>query len=150
MYANTNRNVTAGLPLFMQEGGEAKIAQLSRELTVYLNLLNADPATMIRDYTLVALNPDTVKPHCVGKEQARDIQSWFDSKKTKKELFEWFGCGTHTVDGKSWCCGGMGSRWADKEINGRKVRFAFYKPEKNIMPEQLKHCRYQIILDASA
>ena len=32
----------------------------------------------------------------------------------------------HKVDGDKWCCGGLGSRWADTTLNGKKVRIAFY------------------------
>jgi hypothetical protein len=143
-----NMEVSNNLPLFMREGGMEEIARRRKELETYLKLLNANPAQMIRGHTLVVLNPTTLDPNEVGEQQAKDIQKWFDTPKTKQEIREWLGCGKHKVDGKSWCAGDMGSRWADKKINGRQVRFAFYA-DKDQKPEHLKHLAYTIAIDAS-
>lgn len=140
--------ISDNLPLFMREGGMEEIDRRRKELATYLKLLNANPEQMIRGHTLVCLNQATLDPNEVGAEQARDIKKWFDTPKTKQEIREWLGCGTHKVDGKSWCSGEMGSRWADKKINGRPVRFAFYK-DKEQKPAHLKHLAYSIIIDAS-
>ena len=151
--SNAQRNsgdleVSEDLPLFMREGGEAEIEKRRKELETYLKLLNANPAQMIRGHTLVVLNPSTLDPELVGEQQARDIRKWFDTPKTKQEINMWLGCGTHKADGKSWNCGFMGSRWADKKINGRMVRFAFYA-DKDQKPAHLKHLAYTIAIDAS-
>jgi len=143
-----NMEVKDELPLFMREGGEEEIEKRRKELETYLKLLNANPQQMIAKHTLVCLNPATIDPNEVGAEQARDIKKWFDTPKTKQEIREWFGCGKHKADGKSWNCGFMGSRWADKKINGRMVRFAFYA-DKDKKPAHLKHLAYSIVLDAS-
>jgi len=143
-----NMEVSSELPLFMREGGEEEIDKRRKELETYLKLLNANPEQMIRGHTLVILNQATLDPNEVGAEQARAIQKWFDTPKTKQEIREWLGCGTHKADGKSWNCGFMGSRWADKKINGRPVRFAFYA-DKDKKPPHLKHLAYSIIIDAS-
>ena len=151
--SNAQRNsgdleVSEDLPLFMREGGEAEIEKRRKELETYLKLLNANPEQMIRGHTLVVLNPSTLDAGLVGEQQAKDIQKWFDTPKTKQEIREWLGCGTHKADGKSWNCGFMGSRWADKKINGRMVRFAFYA-DKDQKPAHLKHLAYTIAIDAS-
>lgn len=151
--SNAQRNsgdleVSEDLPLFMREGGEAEIEKRRKELETYLKLLNANPEQMIRGHTLVVLNPSTLDPELVGEQQARDIRKWFDTPKTKQEINLWLGCGTHKADGKSWNCGFMGSRWADKKINGRMVRFAFYA-DKDQKPAHLKHLAYTIAIDAS-
>jgi len=143
-----NMKVSNDLPLFMREGGMEEIARRRKELETYLKLLNANPEQMIRGHTLVILNPATLDPNQVGEQQAKDIRKWFDTPQTKQEINRWLGCGTHKVDGKSWCAGEMGSRWADKKINGRQVRFAFYA-DKDQKPEHLKHLAYSIAIDAS-
>jgi hypothetical protein len=139
--------ISTDLPLYMREGGKEEIQRRRKELETYLKLLNRDPATMINKHTFVCLNPATLDPEMVGEQQAKDIREWFGDK-TQEELNRWLGCGTHKVDGKSWCCGELGSRWADKKINGRQVRFAFYA-DKDQKPEHLKHLAYSIVLDAS-
>ena len=136
------------LPLFMQEGGEKKIEKLRTELKTYLNLLNANPQQILKNHTYMALNPDTLNPEEVGEQMASDIKKWWNTTDTKREIREWLCSGNHKVDGKSWCCGSMGSRWADKRINGRPVRFAFYA-DKDQKPQHLKHLAYSIIIDAS-
>jgi hypothetical protein len=136
------------LPLFMRDGGEEEIERRRKELETYLNLLNKNPEQMIRGHTYVALNPETLNPAQVGEQQAKDIRKWFDTPLTKIEIREWLGCGKHKADGKSWNCGFMGSRWADKKINGRQVRFAFYA-DKDKKPAELKHLAYSIVIDAS-
>jgi hypothetical protein len=151
--SNHHRNtggmkVSNDLPLFMREGGMEEIARRRKELETYLKLLNANPEQMIRGHTLVMLNQATLDPNQVGEQQAKDIRKWFDTPQTKQEINRWLGCGTHKVDGKSWCAGEMGSRWADKKINGRQVRFAFYA-DKDQKPEHLKHLAYSIAIDAS-
>jgi len=145
---NLDMKVSSELPLFMREGGDVEIEKRRKELETYLKLLNANPEQMIRGHTLVMLNPATLDAGMVGAEQARDIQKWFDTPKTKQEIREWLGCGKHKADGKSWNCGFMGSRWADKKINGRMVRFAFYA-DKDTKPAHLKHLAYTISIDAS-
>jgi len=140
-------HISTDLPLYMREGGKEEIQRRKKELETYLKLLNRDPATMINKHTFVCLNPATLDPEMVGEQQAKDIREWFGDK-TQEELNRWLGCGTHKVDGKSWCCGELGSRWADKKINGRQVRFAFYA-DKDQKPEHLKHLAYSIVLDAS-
>jgi len=140
-------HISTDLPLYMREGGKEEIQRRKKELETYLKLLNADPATMINNHTFVCLNPATLDPEMVGEQQAKDIREWFGDK-TQEELNRWLGCRTHKVDGKSWCCGELGSRWADKKINGRQVRFAFYA-DKDQKPEHLKHLAYSIVLDAS-
>lgn len=139
--------VSTELPLYMREGGEAEIQRRKKELETYLKLLNADPATMINKHTFVCLNPATLDPSAVGEKQAKEIREWFGDK-TQMEMNRWLGCGTHKVDGKSWSCGFLGSRWADKKINGRQVRFAFYA-DKDQKPEHLKHLAYSLVIDAS-
>lgn len=151
--SNAQRNsgdmkVSNDLPLYMREGGEAEIDRRRKELETYLNLLNRNPEQMIRGHTLVVLNPSTLDAGLVGEQQAKDIRKWFDTPKTKQEINMWLGCGTHKADGKSWNCGFLGSRWADKKINGRQVRFAFYA-DKDQKPEHLKHLAYTIAIDAS-
>ncbi|NQX03141.1 hypothetical protein HQ447_20985, partial [bacterium] len=144
---NMDLKVSNDLPLYMREGGEAEIEKRRKELETYLRLLNADPSTMINKHTFVCLNPATLDPSAVGEQQAKDIKEWFGDK-TQREINRWLGCGTHKVDGKSWSCGFLGSRWADKKINGRQVRFAFYA-DKDQKPEHLKHLAYSIAIDAS-
>jgi hypothetical protein len=136
------------LPLFMREGGEAEIERRRKELETYLKLLNKNPEQMLRNHTFVALNPATLNPEQVGEQQVKDIKEWFAKPQTKMEIWEWLHCGKHKADGKSWNCGFMGSRWADKKINGRPVRFAFYA-DKDQKPEHLKHLAYSIVLDPS-
>ena len=145
---NTKSSISTETPLFMREGGEAEIDRRRKELATYLKLLNANPEQMIRNHTFVCLNPSTLDPKMVGEEQANEIKRWFGTEQTKRELKQWLGCGTHKVDGKSWSCGFLGSRWADKKINGRMVRFAFYA-DKDEKPDHLKHLSYSIMLDAS-
>ena len=139
--------ISTDLPLYMREGGREEIQRRKKELETYLRLLNADPATMINKHTFVCLTPATLDPEMVGEKQAKEIREWFGDK-TQMEINRWLGCGTHKVDGKSWCCGELGSRWADKKINGRQVRFAFYA-DKDQKPEHLKHLAYSLVIDAS-
>ena len=151
--SNAQRNrgsiqVSSELPLYMREGGEAEIEKRRKELETYLKLLNSDPATMINKHTLVILNQATLDAELVGEQQVKDIKKWFANPKTQQEINRWLGCGTHKADGKSWNCGFMGSRWADKMINGRQVRFAFYA-DKDQKPAHLKHLAYSIVLDPS-
>ena len=108
--------ITEGLPMFLQEGGEEKVAERRKELEVFVKLLKTAPSAIIPK-TMIFLNPKN-----------SDYDAWWGHQDTKRSVSGWLLNNDHEVNGKfgNWSAGFLGSRWADCEINGKKCRFAFY------------------------
>jgi hypothetical protein len=135
--------VSSDLPLFMRDGGDAEIERRGKELETYLNLLTLDPFRMLQK-TMVACNPDTMKPHEVGDEVANEVKAWWKDPETKKDIMRWACKGSHVVDGEDWFNGIFGSRWTDQVINGRQTRIAFYADKGKYAGRN-----YALVLDSS-
>jgi hypothetical protein len=128
--SNPTASVSSSLPMFMRPDGEKQLADLRAELETYLNLLNIAPSRMNKE-TDVACNPSTLQAEEVGEKQAADIRRWWKDNKTAEALSVFMFSKKHKCDGKSWSAGGMGSRWTDIALNGRKCRIAFYSKKLN-------------------
>ena len=139
------------VPLYMREGGEAEIEMRRKELETYVKLLREYPDIIRR--TLICLNPFTIEPDEVGHTEATAVKEWWTSKGTRHCLLQWLVQNPHEVNGKynNWSCGGLGSRWADCDINGRRCRLAFYSRKFNpsSFPEEVvdKTKNYAIMID---
>jgi hypothetical protein len=107
------------VPLFMREGGEEIQDRREKELETFLKCLETYPLNS------VILKEKTIIFHDGGKK--KKIAEWFSNRTTKNALMDFLlDPANHKVNGKIWSNGFLGSRWADTELNGRKVRLAFY------------------------
>jgi hypothetical protein len=136
--------------LFMSDKRNERVEFLRKELEVYVDLLNKFPYEMYKK-TAVRLNQACANPNVVGKENAEQYFKWFMNQKSKNEFLEWLLSQKHKVDGKfgNWSAGGLGSRWADCEINGKKCRLAFYSIKTNEIDSvklKLNDCHQYLIL----
>jgi len=123
-------NPSTDLPWFMTTEGEAIIERNKKELTVFLRLLNKDAGTFIRNHVGIILNPWSLDADEVGEKAAEDNRKWWKNNNiTYYDFIQWLFSENHKVDGKSWCNGNMGSRWADINCNGKRCRVAFYNKE---------------------
>jgi len=136
-------------PLFLQDGGEKILDDIRKELKVFLDLINKGYAERLIPQMTVMLNPHTLNPEVVGKEEAVKIEEWFGKKPTNREIRDAIWRNNHKIDGKDWNAGFLGSRWMDRTINGRRCRFAFYSRTFN--PETFKSApeglKYMIVID---
>jgi hypothetical protein len=124
-------NASTDLPLFLTPGGEAIIERNRKELTVFLNLLNKDTGSFIRNHVGIIINPWSLDANEVGEKAAENNKNWWvENNKTCFDFTQWLFSGKHRINGKSWCNGNMGSRWADIDCNGKRCRVAFYNKEK--------------------
>jgi len=56
-----------------------------------------------------------------------ECDEWFSNDSTSEDLFGFLlDENNHKVDGKIWCNGFLGNRWADTKLNGRMCRLALY------------------------
>jgi hypothetical protein len=97
---------------------------------------------ILRDKTLIF--------HDGGEEHT----DWWRNRTTKLALHDFLlDKKNYKVNGKIWCNGFLGSRWADTKINGESVRFAFYSKMSDAemfasFPEQVKQGKdYAIIIN---
>lgn len=135
--------ITEGLPMFLQEGGEEKVAERRKELEVFVKLLKNAPFSIIPK-TTIYLNP----------ANGDDYEAWWGQQDTKRGVRDWLLNNDHKVDGKfgNWSAGFLGSRWADCEINGNRCRFAFYSRKTdphNFPADTTEIGNYQLVIDPS-
>lgn len=148
-----NTKATESLPLFLQDGGEEKLAMLRKELKVFCKCMINNPRTVL-DKTFISLNPASTDHKWVGEEAAKGNRDWWLSEFTQRGLFQWIMHNNHKVNGKfnGWSSGFLGSRWCDMELNGKTCRIAFYsrKTEPESFPESnemLKENNYILMID---
>ena len=131
------------VPLYMRDNGEELSAQRGKELKTFLKCLETNPlnSIILRDKTLIF--------HDGGEEHT----DWWRNRTTKLALHDFLlDKKNHKVNGKVWCNGFLGSRWADTKLNGRKVRIAFYSKRNDpkmfaSFPEEVKQGKdYAIII----
>jgi len=105
------------VPLFMREGGEEISTKRQKELECFLKCLETYPLNS------VILKEKTIIYQDGGEEHT----AWWRNRTTKDELMDFLlNPKNHKVNGKIWCNGFLGSRWADTKLNGRMCRLAFY------------------------
>ena len=93
--------------------------QRTKELEVFIALLN-NPFFVMSKVNILA-NPDD------GVDFAKFI------KQNRDDVFLWITQTEHKMldKGGQWCCGCMGSRWADITVGGKLVRIAFYSRKRD-------------------
>ena len=117
-------------PLFLEDGGEEKLAVRRKELEVFVKLLKTAPYSILKK-TQVFLNP------CI---EETELLRWWNDPATKVEVGVWLMNNDHKVNGKfgNWSNGFLGSRWADYKFNGKVCRIAFYsrKTDPHNFPDE--------------
>lgn len=122
------------VPLYMRDNGEEVCSQRKRELETFLKCLETYPLNS------VILKKKTVICHD-GEEEHN---AWWKNSITQEAFMDFLlDSKNHKVNGKIWCNGFLGSRWADTVLNGRKVRIAFYTKKNDpqmfaSFPEEVK------------
>jgi hypothetical protein len=137
------RTGEGAVPMFLRNDGDELIDKRGKELETFLKCLETYPLNA------VILNEKSLIYHSGGSA----YNTWFSNRTTKDALLEFLkNPKNHKVDGKKWCNGFLGSRWADTEINGKKCRIAFYsnKSDPEVfkgMPERLRGAGKDYILN---
>jgi len=147
--------ISTETPLYLQNGGEAKLEAKLKEMEVYLNVLNNIPRQIL-DKTLTTLNPATLNARWVGEVEAEKVNAWWNDKETDRAFYSWILSGNHEVNDMfgNWSTGRLGSRWADTRINNRNCRIAFYsrKHDSSQFPPNMeqvlgKRYDYAMVID---
>lgn len=122
------------VPFFEREDGEEISNKRQNELETFLKCLETYPlkSVILRDKTLIF------------QDGGDEHSAWWLNRTTKKALWDFLlDKENHKVNGKIWCNGFLGSRWADTELNGRKCRLAFYTKKSD--PNALKGIPEKVI-----
>jgi hypothetical protein len=106
-------------------------ATLVKELEAYLSLVAKSPQMMMVKTTYLVETSD---------------EKWAQNDKTTRDILRYIH--THRkVDGKEWCCGEFGSRWADTAINGKQCRMCFYSKKSNPMAFENITQSYKFVIE---